>query len=56
MAEFCYECFKKVFDANKIDKKYIVMSKDLDLFENCGQYKPVVIKLKDKKYIFRVIK
>lgn len=40
MAEFCKECF-----LNK-ENEQIVMSEDDDLCEGCGEFKPVVVKIK----------
>ena len=40
MAEFCYECAKKYLG---ISGK-VVLSRDLELCEGCGEYKQVVVK------------
>jgi hypothetical protein len=45
MAEFCYECYKKILKGDR-EKDELVISKYLDLCEGCGKYKPVVIEEK----------
>ena len=40
IAEFCKECFLKYNP--ECAGKHMIMSKDLDLCEGCGQFKPVV--------------
>jgi len=42
VAEFCYQCFQKYFDANAKEND-LIFSTDLDLCEGCGEYKPVVV-------------
>ncbi len=42
MAEFCLECLNKINDAHDGRWRYI-MSLDVDLCEECGEYKRVVI-------------
>lgn len=42
MAEFCLECWNKLNGEEDMPNKYAV-SKYLDLCEECGQYKQVVI-------------
>ena len=42
MAEFCLDCWNKINESNDSEKKYII-SKDLDLCEGCGEWKPVII-------------
>ena len=42
MAEFCLDCWNKMNITN-YDKKYYIISKDLDLCEGCGKWKPVII-------------
>lgn len=41
MAEFCYDCFKKLFKP-KVWERYI-LSQDKELCENCGEWKRVVV-------------
>ena len=42
MAEFCKDCFIKHFHPTKKEIKNIVLSKDDDFCEGCGEFKPVV--------------
>ena len=48
MAEFCKECFIKI-EPEYVKNKELILSEDDDLCEGCGQFKPVVIDIKDKK-------
>ena len=52
MAEFCLECWNKLMGTEDSSKKY-VMSKDLDLCEECGQWKRVIVVMK-RRYIFKM--
>lgn len=45
MAEFCFECFNKIFDSEEKEKDY-VLSKQLELCEGCGELKRVVVRKK----------
>ena len=54
MAEFCFDCWKKLFDENAQKEKYIISKYD-DLCEGCGEYKPVVI-IEKKYYYLRILK
>ena len=45
MAEFCLDCWNKVMDTNDPPKKFII-SRDLDLCEECGQWKRVIVRYK----------
>ncbi len=54
MAEFCKECFIEVCGAD-LKKEKIITSKDLDFCENCGEWKPVVVKVVYKNPIRRFI-
>ena len=47
MAEFCKECFVKVFGPTK-ENEVIITTEDneLDLCENCLEWKPYVIEIK----------
>ncbi len=51
MAEFCFNCFNKVNEINEPESKYI-LSEDLCLCEECGQYKRVVME-KKAYYLYR---
>lgn len=42
MAELCLECCNKINGTNYNRRKYII-SKDLDLCEECGEFKHVII-------------
>lgn len=50
MAEFCVDCWNKIAGTNLPANKYI-LSKELDLCEECGRYRRVVIM--EKKYYYR---
>ncbi len=43
MAEFCLACWNRINEMNANEKMY-VLSKELDLCEGCGQWKPVIIR------------
>ncbi len=45
-AEFCPECWNKINGTNDPPEKFII-SEESDLCEGCGEYKPVVIKVKE---------
>jgi len=47
MAEFCLECWKRINEETGEGKRYI-LSNDLDLCEGCGEFKPVVIAIREK--------
>ena len=51
MAEFCKDCFIETFRPSPDVISRIVMSKECDLCEGCGQWKPVVSYIR-KKTIF----
>ena len=54
MAEFCLDCFNKMNDTN-YTKKDFVISKEPDLCEGCGEFKPVIIaKRSIHYYLWRV--
>ena len=42
MAEFCLGCWNKINGTNDDKRKYII-SKDLDLCEECGEWKNVIV-------------
>lgn len=42
MAEFCLDCWNKINETCDKKGKYI-LSKDLDLCEGCGKWKPIII-------------
>lgn len=41
MAEICLDCAKKMFE--ECDEKRYIMSDCLELCEECGEYKPVIV-------------
>ena len=45
MAEFCLDCWNKIHESKDSEKKYI-LSKDLELCEGCGEWKPIIMKRK----------
>ena len=56
MAEICPECFNKICNKNYTEKDFI-LSDELDLCEECGQYKKVVIRvdpIKTKGCLFNI--
>ena len=56
MAEFCLECWNKINKTNDPERKYII-SEELDLCEECGQWTNVVIVERKYYYLrkFRVV-
>lgn len=48
MAEFCKECYEKIFEDQGKNKKIVISKKCWDLCEGCGEVKPVVIKVRKK--------
>ena len=46
MAEFCRECFDKVFGDIVEDNDEIIESEDLGLCEGCGEIKQIVLEIK----------
>lgn len=52
MAEFCLDCLNKYYKDKKLTEKDVIL--DEDLCEECGKWKPCVIKIKQKR--FSVIK
>ncbi len=51
MSEICFDCLNEIFGGNEDVKDY-VLSDDLELCENCGDYKIVVITTRDFHYYF----
>ena len=49
MAEFCLDCWNKIMGSNDPPGKYI-LSRELDLCEECREWKPVIIRIK-RRYI-----
>ena len=50
MAEFCEECFLKDFGSNVKNNEKIIISKTESLCEGCGKIKPVVLKVRKKRF------
>lgn len=53
MAEFCLESWNKINDTNDGERKYI-LSKDLDLCEECGEWKNVIVAERKLYYWHRI--
>ena len=51
MAEICFDCYNKL-NGNKDKRHWYIISRELDLCEECGQWKPVIIRMK-YYYIYR---
>ena len=49
MAEFCVDCWNKIMDTNDPKKKFI-LSRELDLCEECGNYRQVIVAFR-KRYL-----
>ena len=45
MAEFCLDCWNKLNKKDFTEKDY-VLSRELDLCEECGQWKPVIVRVR----------
>ena len=45
MAEFCLDCWNKLNKTQFTEKEY-VLSKELDLCEECGQWKQVIVRVR----------
>ena len=57
MSEICFECLEETLSgAVRLERKKFIISKDLELCENCGKYKQVVIAQRDKYYYFHRFK
>lgn len=54
MAEICLDCWNELTGKRYTKRKYI-LSKDLDLCENCGEYKNVIV-VERKYYYMNMIK
>lgn len=42
MAEICFDCWKKISNQKENKWRYVI-SLDRDLYEECGQYKRVIV-------------
>ena len=54
MAEFCEECYKKIFGDIKENER-IILSFDKDICEECGEYKRTVLSVVHKSFIAEII-
>lgn len=45
MAEFCLDCWNRIVGTKDPPGKYII-SREPDLCEECGQWKPVIVRVK----------
>ena len=50
MSEICLDCWNKKSNKKHSPKEFII-SKELDLCEECGEYKPVIIAFREPFYI-----
>ena len=51
MAEFCIDCMNEMNDSNYTEKD-VCLSENKDLCEGCGEYKRVVIAIKERNSFF----
>ena len=54
MAEFCLDCMNKILGTNDSERKY-VLSKELELCEECGEWKRVIVTTRRSYYIRELI-
>jgi len=54
VAEFCRECFNKLHETN-YGVNEIILSRDLDLYEGCGKYLPVVERIGRRSRLFLLL-
>lgn len=54
MAEFCKDCFMEIYEID-LKKEKIIVSKEPELCENCGEWKPTVIKIRDRSPVKRCL-
>ena len=54
MAEICMACFRREFEelGEIFTERGWIISKDADLCETCGEWKPVVVRRKKLYFIF----
>ncbi|MBQ3556818.1 MAG: hypothetical protein IJA11_03355 [Oscillospiraceae bacterium] len=55
MAEFCFDCWNKLMGEDYPAAHYI-LSDELDLCEGCGEWKPVIVRLKRRYMLFDWLK
>lgn len=51
MAEICFDCYNKLCGGTESRKEYHI-TRSLDLCEECGEYRPVIICMK-KRCVFK---
>jgi len=51
MAEFCLDCWNKINDSRYTIKDFVI-SRELDLCEECGEYKQVIVRKRFYPHIF----
>lgn len=49
MAEFCKDCASKSLGLSKEEIRRAVFSREPDLCEGCGEWRPVLIEIKDNR-------
>lgn len=54
MAEFCPECYKRMYGEMPKGMQMVV-SKELDLCEACGEWKPVIVRFRREWNLWRVL-
>lgn len=50
MAEFCLDCWNEMNNSNDTESNFII-SDDLELCEGCGEYKRVIIREKESRFL-----
>ena len=50
MSELCLDCYNKIIETNEPGRMFH-MTKELDLCEECGQWKPVIIRVRTRYLI-----
>lgn len=51
MAEFCLDCWNRLHGEDKTERD-VILSKDDDLCEGCGEFRPVVEGLRTLKFLY----
>ncbi len=51
MAEFCRECAHKSLGLNKEELKRAVFSREPELCEGCGMWRPVLVEIKKQRSV-----
>ncbi len=52
MSELCLDCYNKIMETNE-PRKMFHMTKEFALCEECGQWKPVIIRVRTR-YLIKV--